>query len=90
VVSAPPKSPRSRSLPPSPPQRPGPFYWSLASELMALNKTLQPESSVGDRRDTSYGVGHMQEVRLQPPRNVVPKDYCGGSKLGQCCCGAVC
>ena len=51
---------------------------------MALNKTLQPESSVGDRRYTSYGVRHLQEVRLQPPRNLVPKDYCGGSKLGQC------
>ena len=34
---------------------------------MALNKTLQPKSSVGDRRDTSYGAGHMQEVRLQVP-----------------------
>jgi hypothetical protein len=62
----------------------GTISWSLASELVALDETLQPESSVRDRRYTMYGLGHMQQVRLHTPRNVVPKEYCGGPKLGQC------
>ena len=64
---SPPKEPTVPVAAPTPSQRSGPFSWSLASELVALDGTLQPESSVGDRRYTSYGAGHMQEVRLQVP-----------------------
>ena len=51
---------------------------------MALNETLQPQPCVGDCRYIMYGVGHMQEVSLHARWNVVPKEYCGGPKLGQC------
>jgi hypothetical protein len=56
---------------------------SLASELVALNETLQPQACVGDCLYTSYGVSHMQEVRLHEFWNIVPKEYCGGPELSQ-------
>jgi hypothetical protein len=62
-------------------------FWSasrsLTSELVALNETLQPQACIGDRLCTLYALGHVQEVRLQAPRNFVPKEYCGSPELSQ-------
>jgi hypothetical protein len=51
---------------------------------MILNETLQPEPHVGDGRYPSYGLGHIQQVRLHEPWNIVPEEYYSGAKLGQC------
>jgi hypothetical protein len=50
---------------------------------VALNEALQPEPRVCDSLNAANCIGHVQEIPLDAPWNIVPKEYCGGPNLGQ-------